>query len=147
MASTDTPQSYRNHAKNVPLFHYFTLPVLIANVMFALSAVVDGLSTGTVVALLVAIALFMTALYARVFALRAQDRVIRLEERLRMRELLPPDLQPRINDFTVDQLVALRFASDAELASLAARVLEDDVRTRKAIKQMVTSWRADHVRV
>jgi hypothetical protein len=147
MASTDTPQSYRNHAKNVPLFHYFTLPVLIANVMFALSAVVDGLSTGTVVALLVAIALFMTALYARVFALRAQDRVIRLEERLRMRELLPPDLQPRINDFTVDQLVALRFASDAELASLAARVLEGDIRTRKAIKQMVTSWRADHVRV
>jgi hypothetical protein len=76
-------------------------------------------------------------------ALTVQDRVIRLEERLRMRSLLPADLQPRINDFTVQQLVALRFASDDELPGLARKVIDGKIEDQKAIKRMVTNWRAD----
>jgi hypothetical protein len=94
-----------------------------------------------------AFAFIVTALFARVFALKAQDRVIRLEERMRMRELLPADLQGRINDFSPDQLVALRFASDAELPALSAAVLAGNIQKRAEIKKMIKSWRADHCRV
>jgi hypothetical protein len=72
--------------------------------------------------------------------------VIRLEERMRMRALLPADLQPRIEAFTVKQLVALRFASDQELPALARKVLDDKMEDQKAIKKLVTAWRADHQR-
>ena len=85
--------------------------------------------------------------YARAFAVQGQDRVIRLEERLRMERLLPDELKPRINDFTMDQLIALRFASDAELPGLARKVLDEDIGDRKTIKQMIVTWRADYQRV
>jgi len=75
-----------------------------------------------------------------------QDRVIRLEMRLRMREILPADLHPRIAEFTPGQLVALRFAGDRELPVLARRVLDERLQDRKAIKQMITDWQADHLR-
>jgi hypothetical protein len=83
---------------------------------------------------------------ARVFALKVQDRVIRLEERLRMERLLPADLQARIEEFSVPQLVGLRFASDAELPELARKVLDEKVKEAKAIKRMVKSWRGDFLR-
>jgi hypothetical protein len=73
--------------------------------------------------------------------------VIRLEERLRYQQLLPDDLKPRINEFTIHQLVALRFASDAELHELARKVLDNKLNSRKAIKQMIKNWRADHQRI
>jgi hypothetical protein len=79
-------------------------------------------------------------------ALKVQDRVIRLEERLRYQRLLPADLQPRIDDFTVNQLVSLRFASDAELPALARKVLDDKIDDRKTIKQMIKVWRPDYLR-
>ena len=91
--------------------------------------------------------MILIVLFARVFAIRVQDRLIRLEERLRMRALLPADLQARIPDFTVEQLIALRFASDAELPALAAAVLRDKVQKRDAIKKMVKDWRPDLLRV
>jgi len=83
---------------------------------------------------------------ARIFALTVQDRVIRLEMRLRLRDLLPADLQPRIPEFTRAQLVALRFAGDRELPALARRVLEERLTDRKAIKAMIVDWQADHLR-
>jgi len=92
------------------------------------------------------IALAIMFLLARVFALTVQDRVIRLEMRLRLRELLPPDLQPRIHELTRHQLVALRFASDVELPVLTRRVLDEHLDDRKAIKQLIQSWQADHLR-
>jgi len=75
-----------------------------------------------------------------------QDRVIRLEERLRYERLLPADLKARAGEFTVSQFVSLRFASDAELPALARKVLDDKVNERKAIKQMVKSWKPDYLR-
>lgn len=147
MAASSKTQNYRNHAKLVPMFHYFVLPVLLVNTVWAGWQAAQAPSAGSVIALLVAVALMATALFARVFALKAQDRVIRLEMRLRMRELLPADLQPRITDFSIDQMVALRFAPDGELPALAATVLRDDLQDRKVIKQMITAWLADHARV
>ena len=97
-------------------------------------------------ALLLAVALVIVYLFARAFALTVQDRVIRLEMRLRMREVLPADLLPRIPEFTRGQLVALRFASDAELPALARRVLDERLTDRKAIKQLVREWQADTLR-
>jgi hypothetical protein len=96
--------------------------------------------------LLTAAALLVLAFYARIFALTVQDRVIRLEERLRFERLLPEDLKARIPEFTRGQFVALRFASDAELPALARKVLSDNLTDGKAIKQLVQSWRADHLR-
>ena len=98
------------------------------------------------VALLLAIALVLLFFYARVFALTVQDRVIRLEMRLRLTQLLPADLQSRVNDFTVAQLVGLRFASDQELPDLARKVLEEKLTDRKVIKQLVRHWQPDLLR-
>ena len=97
-------------------------------------------------AALVGVALILLALLARTFAIRVQDRVIRLEMRLRLRELLPPDLVPRIGELGPRQLIALRFAGDRELPALVRRVLDERLQDTKAIKQMITDWQGDHLR-
>lgn len=150
------PQSLSNHAKIVPAFHFFVLPVLGLNLIWSSiygiklllnSALGVWPRISGLVMILIALALIALAFLARLFALGVQDRVIRLEERLRYQQLLPADLQSRINDFTINQLVSLRFASDAELPSLARKVLDGKIDSRKAIKQMIQSWRADYQRV
>ena len=93
-----------------------------------------------------AIAFLLAALYARMFALTVQDRVIRLEMQLRLQKLLPADLQQRIPEFAVAQLIALRFASDRELPDLARKVLDEKLRDRKAIKKLVKEWQPDLLR-
>ena len=103
-------------------------------------------SANVVVALIVAIALLLAALYGRMFALAVQDRLIRLEMQLRLQGLLPANLRPRIPEFTVNQLVALRFASDAELPGLAGKVLAENLQDRKTIKRMIQNWQADELR-
>ena len=142
-----SPQNYKNHVRFVPMFHYVLLPLLLVNFLALAYGLWREPSLSAGWALVVAFALIVTAFAARVFALKAQDRVIRLEERLRMRELLPQDLKARINDFSPEQLIGLRFANDAELPSLAATVLRDNVQQRDAIKKMVKNWRADDLRV
>jgi hypothetical protein len=140
-------QTFKNHPKFVPLFHYVLLPILLVNFLAAAYQLWREPSMFTAWSVIMAFAFIVTALVARAFALKAQDRVIRLEERLRMRELLPPDLQGRIREFTPEQLIGLRFASDAELPALAATVLKDNVEKRAAVKKMVKNWRADDLRV
>jgi hypothetical protein len=142
----DKSQSYQNHAKLVPLFHFFVSPILAANAVWTTFQLVGHRTGEMVMHTLTAWALLMLAFLARVFALTVQDRVIRLEMRLRLRELLPADLQPRISEFTRNQLVALRFAGDRELPVLARRVLDERLQDRKAIKRLVQDWQADHLR-
>ena len=139
----DTTQTYQTHRKMVPLFHFVTLPVLLGNILLMAYHVVQAPGLASVWGLLMGVALFLGALFARVFALAAQDRVIRLEERLRLRELLPPEMKARIPEFTREQLIGLRFASDAELPDLAAAVLRDNVQKRDQVKKLVKHWRAD----
>ncbi|MFY9802950.1 MAG: DUF6526 family protein [Candidatus Acidiferrales bacterium] len=139
-------QNFANHSKFVPVFHFFILPMLFINLVSSLMRVLHFLSVNSVIGALVALALLLLALYARMFALAVQDRVIRLEMQLRLQSLLPADLRPRIPDFTVSQLVALRFAGDAELPDLARKVLAENLQDRKAIKQLIRDWRPDYLR-
>ena len=145
MAQT-TPQTYANHTRIVPAYHMGAFPILVINLLWSGYKVVRSFSGDSVVALLVAVALLLIFFHARIFVLKVQDRVIRLEMTLKLEKLLPADLRPRIKDFTVGQLIALRFASDEELPDLARKVLAENVSTRKAIKQMIKKWNPDYLR-
>ncbi len=140
-------QNFSNHTKFVPAFHFFVLPVLILNVGWAVHLWKMKLwSVDGAIWVLTSVALLVGFLTARLFAVTVQDRVIRLEERLRFERLLPPDLQTRFGEFERGQLVSLRFASDAELPALARKVLDEKIKDRKIIKQQIKNWRADNLR-
>jgi hypothetical protein len=139
-------QNFENHTKIVPAFHYFILPVLTLNLGSAIYRVSFFFSADAVISLLLAAALVLLALYGRMFALKVQDRVIRLEMQLRLQSLLPADQRSRIPEFTLSQLVALRFASDPELPELARKVLDEKLHDRKAIKRMIQNWQPDLLR-
>jgi len=140
------PQSYKNHVRRLPPFHFFVMPVLLAYVLNALRHVWLAPSLSTGFGALVAAALLMAALLSRVQALTVQDRVIRLEMRMRLQRLLPADLQSRINDLTPKQYVALRFAGDSELPELVREVLEGRLTTQADIKKRVKNWQGDYLR-
>ncbi|HXX43664.1 MAG TPA: DUF6526 family protein [Candidatus Acidoferrales bacterium] len=139
-------QNFENHTKLVPAFHFVVLPILLLNFIWSVVRVIHNFSFAAAVSVLVAIALLLLALTARMFALTVQDRVIRLEMRLRMQQILPQDLRVRIPEFTVGQLVSLRFASDAELPALARKVLDEKLTDRKTIKKLVRDWQPDLLR-
>jgi hypothetical protein len=144
-------QSFANHTKTFPPFHFFVLPMLLINLGTSVYWLVAWGWKGNhpfaiILGVLMSLALIAGFLSARIFALTVQDRVIRLEERLRYARLLPADLQPRIGEFTVDQLVSLRFASDEELPALARKVLDEKLTNRKAIKRLIQNWRPDYLR-
>ena len=141
-----TPQTFENHTRLVPAYHMGAFPLLVINLLWSGYRAVRNFSPDAVVALLLAIALLLIFFHARIFALTVQDRVIRLEMRLRMEKLLPADLRPRIPDFTVSQLVALRFASDEELPELSRKVLTENITSRKTIKRMIKKWNPDYLR-
>lgn len=140
-------QNFANHTRYVPLYHGAALGILVLNLGHSVYRLAKtSFSFEAIVGLLLAVALILISFHARVFALTVQDRVIRLEMRLRMERLLTGDLKARIGEFNVAQLVSLRFASDAELPELARRVLEEKLTDRKAIKQLVKNWQADTLR-
>jgi hypothetical protein len=139
-------QSFKSHAKFVPAFHYFVGPVLMINVINSVIRAYHSFNYEHAFGVLLALALLALAFLARIFALKVQDRVIRLEMRLRLRELLPADLQSRILDFRPGQLVAMRFASDAELPTLARKVLDENLTDQRSIKSQIQSWQPDHLR-
>jgi hypothetical protein len=139
-------QSFDNHARTIPAYHFFTFGLIVLNLLWAIYRLATAFSIDRLATLAVAVVLVMLFVYARVFALTVQDRVIRLEMRLRLAQLLPADLQPRVDDLTVGQLCALRFAGDSELPGLTRRVLTDGIKDRKTIKKMIRDWRADLLR-
>jgi Family of unknown function (DUF6526) len=151
---TDHPQqNLANHARFDPLFHFFLGPVFILGVILSLihffahvadSSFRDNFHAGLIV--LLAVALLVAVFKERLYALKVQDRVIRLEERLRLSQILPEPLRSRIPELTEDQLIGLRFASDAEVAKLVERTLNENL-TRKQIKQAIVNWRPDDWRV
>lgn len=141
------PQNYKNHARFLPAFHFFAVPVLLANMFVELWSLWGTPTIGSLWAVVVAAALVTVAFLSRTQALRAQDRIIRLEMQLRLRGLLPADLQHRILDLTPRHLVALRFASDAELPELVREVLAGTLKTPKEVKMRVRDWQGDWLRV
>ena len=144
--SEKMPQTYANHAKMVPLYHYVLGGLLLLNFGIVLWQLIQhpGLETGR--QMLVAVAAFLMYAYLRLFPLKVQDRVIRLEMRLRMKEVLPADLFVRAGELRPGQLVALRFAPDAELPGLVRRVLAGELKTGKEIKQAIVDWQPDYFR-
>jgi hypothetical protein len=139
-------QTYQKHARWLPGFHFFVIPVLLANVLVSAWRIWQTPAPGTMFGFVVAAALLMLGLLSRTQALTVQDRLIRLEMRLKLQQLLQPDLRPRINDLTYRQLVALRFASDAELPDLVRDVLAGKLTTSKEIKMRVKNWQSDWLR-
>ncbi len=139
-------QSYGNHARFSPFFHFFAFPILAINLVVTIVWLVKAPGLAAAWAALVAAALVALAYTARMMILRVQDRVIRQEERLRLAKLLPAELEPRIEQLTLRQIVGLRFASDAEVPELCKKVLDGTLEGEKELKQAVRSWRADHLR-
>jgi hypothetical protein len=139
-------QNLENHTKFVPAFHMFMLPVFLVNLGWRLYELKNGIGMSSVMSVLFAAAFLVLSLSARIFALTVQDRVIRLEMQLRLERLLSADLRARIAEFTVAQLVSLRFAGDDELPALARQVLDEKLTDRKAIKSRVKNWRPDFLR-
>jgi len=143
----EAPQSYENHVRRLPRLYLAVGILLLANIVFTTVVWWKWTRTLTLVPIVVAIALFGIHWCSRTNALAVQDRLIRLEERLRLAALLPDDLRKRIAELSVDQLVALRFASDEELPELTRQVLDEGLKDRKLIKKRIRNWRADHQRV
>jgi len=141
------PQTYENHTRIVPVYHLVAFPILVVNLAWSVYQLWRDPSVATIISTLVAVALLILFFCARTFALTVQDRVIRLEMRLRLERLLPREQQARIDKLSIDQLVALRFASDEELPGLFRKVLEENVGARKHIKQMIKTWTGDYLRV
>ena len=140
-------QNFKNHGKFVPLYHFFTLPVLVINFVWSLFRMWHlGLSVQGVFGVLLAAALFLGALYGRLFALAVQNRLIRLEERQRYERVLSEELRWRADELTTNQFVSLRFASDDELPALMRKVLDEKLDNRKTIKQLIKNWRPDYLR-
>ncbi len=140
------PQTHANHVRWVPLYHFVVFPILAVNLIWSLWQALRAFSFASAWGVAMALALLGLAWYLRVFALRVQDRVIRLEMRLRLEKVLPADLRPRVPELSTGQLVALRFASDGELPGLVREVLESGLRDRSAIKKKVRDWQPDHLR-
>ena len=130
-------QNLKNHARLMPLHHYFVVPVLLINLIAAGVGMSRAPSLVTGWGVVFALGLLMLSFAARIQANTVQDRVIRLEMRMRLAELLPPDLKGRIRDLTPRQLVALRFAGDAEMAALVRDVLVGKLTSGKAIKESI----------
>jgi hypothetical protein len=144
---SEIQQSFESHAKIVPGYHRWTAALLVLPVLYFAYRTFFDFSVDRLALLLFAVGVVLVAFYARYFPLGVQDRVIRLEERQRMERVLPTDLAARIGEFTTTQLIALRFASDEELAGLARRVLDEGISDRNEIKRQIQSWRRDDQRI
>ena len=144
--SEKRPQTLANHAKFDPLFHFFLAPVLLGCFIASIVFLFHGINALHIWLAVFSLAAFLLCFKTRIYALKVQDRVIRLEERLRLSALLPETLRTRIPELTEQQLIALRFAADAEVPSLVEKILRDNLEP-KAIKQTIQNWRPDYWRV
>lgn len=139
-------QDFASHRRYIPGYHYVLSGILLVNLILRIVWAIKSPSWANAWAIVMAVAFILMGWYLRAFPNRVQDRVIRLEERMRLGRLLPPELRPRLGEFTPAQLVALRFASDEELPELATRVLNERITDKRAIKALIQQWRADHLR-
>jgi uncharacterized protein DUF6526 len=143
----EATQTYGSHRRFIPAYHFFAVPVLLINVIVTAVQFARDPRLMTGWSVVVALALFLGILLLRFMPLRAQDRVIRLEERTRLERLLPSDLRGRVGELTADQLIAIRFAADDEAPDLTRRTLNGELKSQADIKRAIRNWRADHLRV
>jgi hypothetical protein len=139
-------QSFKNHTKWDPLFHFFLMPVVVITIGYSVKHAYAYPNAMTLWLVALVVALFVLVLKTRMYALRVQDRLIRLEERLRMEKLLPAELVGRLDELRLSQWVGLRFASDRELTDLVRRALDERL-DQKQIKAAIQKWRPDQTRI
>jgi len=144
--SESTPQNLKNHGRTDPLYHLVLFLVLVANVVFAVFHEIHHHTITSAWFLVLSLVAFILLIKLRTYPLKVQDRVIRLEERLRLQALAPAEWHPQIAHLTEDQLIGLRFAADDELVALAKQALEEHL-TRKQIKERIKNWRPDNWRI
>jgi hypothetical protein len=140
------PQSYASHAKFDPSFHFFLLPVLLINIIVVGYLLFRHPGIGGAWLLVLSVTLLILAGRTRSYATHLQDRVIRVEERIRLTAILPEPLRARIAELSDSQIVGLRFASDAELPALFQRAVDEKL-SRSDITKAITNWRPDYSRV
>lgn len=140
-------QTYANHVRWYPIVHFVIFPLLTILLIWSIVDLVRDFSSDRIWNLLLILGVVMLSFAARLQALKAQDRVIRLEEKLRYRELLPADVCERAASLRTGQMIALRFASDGELGELLERVFSGELTTSKEIKMAIREWRGDYLRV
>ena len=140
------PQSFAKHTKWDPMFHFVAFPILLINVIVVGYYLFRFPGLGGTWLFILSLALLLTAARVRSYATHLQDRIIRLEERVRLQSVLQEPLRSRIGELTDTQFVGLRFASDAELPALVQRALDEKL-SRTDIKKAVSDWRPDHSRV
>lgn len=143
----DTSQTYQTHVRYHAPFHYVLTPLVLINLLWSLVNLFLQFNASAVQGVLVAFLLVLIGVLARTNALKAQDRVIRLEEQLRYNRVLSPELAQRATALSASQMVALRFASDEELADLMQQTLDGKFANGKEIKQAIRTWRGDYLRV
>ena len=146
MSKPEPVQDFKNHARLYPPFHIFSFGFLILNLIAVIVHLVRHFTLWNVWLLVLSIVVFVPFLLIRIYALKVQDRVIRMEERLRLRELAPAEWIPQIERLSIDQFIGLRFASDGEVVALARQALEENL-NRKQVKERIKVWRPDHWRV
>jgi hypothetical protein len=146
MSKPQLAQDLKNHGRLHIPFHIITTVALVANVVFAIVHFVKHMNVWNGWILVLSIVVFIPFFLIRIYPMKVQDRLIRLEERLRLQALAPPEWHSQIYRLTEDQLIGLRFASDDEVVSLAKQALEENL-TRKQIKERIRTWRADYFRV
>ena len=145
--STEPTQSFANHSRMVTGFHFVTGPLTLVYVVWSMWHAMSTRSLDAHFQMLGAFALLGIFWYTRSFPIKAQDRIIRLEEHLRLARILPDDLRGRIDELSARQLIAIRFASDADVSELVRWVLTEKITDIKLIKQRIKNWRPDHFRV
>ena len=143
----DRTQSYTSHRRYVPAYHFFALPIIAINVVVEAVRLVRSPTLYHAWLVLFALALAVFVNFPRYMAARVQDRVIRLEERMRLGRLLPEELRGRIEELRPSQLVALRFASDEELPGLTRRIFDGELTKADQIKKEIRTWRPDFLRM
>lgn len=140
-------QTYATHRRLHPWYHVVLVPILAINAIVALVVAIRFPGAMAWWNFVVACALVVMSLLVRTYGLRNQDRIIRLEERMRLATLLPADLRGRINELHMADLLGLRFCSDEELPDMTRRVLAGELKGRDAIKRAVKNWRPDYHRL
>ena len=140
------PQNFKNHARFDPPFHFFLTFVAMATIVIAVIYCVHHFCFYSVWLVVLSLAWFVMLFRMRQYPLKVQDRVIRLEERLRLQALAPAEWHSQIYRLTEDQLIGLRFAADDEVVELAKQALEHNL-NRKQIKERIKEWRPDYWRV
>jgi len=143
----NSSQTYASHMRFDPPFHFFIIPVAVITVLASIWNLFQGAMTlAGVWTVVVAIAALVAFFKIRLYALKDQDRIIRLEERLRLSTILPEPLRSRIGELSASQLIALRFACDGELPGLVEKTLSNKLPAPE-IKKAIVTWRPDYHRI